>query len=304
MLTETPSTPDVAPQRWIRSLSLAAIAVMMLTGGIFYFTTRSIFNRKDISQTPPIDPMVNVVSLEHGLAVYSKNCAMCHGPSGLGDGPSAEPLNPKPRDFSSGSFKLGTTRTGLPTDDDLAATIRHGMLPAAMPPWPQFTEGELKSVVMAVRHLAVEGRVAGRLARSAAYPRDKAVADAHAQLDSGPPIQLPPAPAKFDLLRGKELYMNNCAACHDPDGRGKLRQDLVDNSENPILPRDLTSGQFKGGSSVADIAVRITRGIPGTPMPANPDLNAADLWSVAAYVKAFSQGNETTANAKPNQLSR
>jgi mono/diheme cytochrome c family protein len=226
---------------------------------------------------------------------------MCHGPRGLGDGTSAESLIPKPRNFSDESFKLGSTRTGLPSDADIAATIRHGMLPAAMPPWPQLTEGEVKSVVLAVRHLAIEGRVARRLARDASYPRAKALAEAHAQLDSGPAIALPPMPAKLDLARGKDLYMNNCAACHDPDGRGKLRVDLVDNSDNPILARDLTSGLFKGGSSIQDIAMRITRGIPGSPMPANPELSGEDLWSLAAYVKAFSERSQAAQTTKPAQ---
>jgi mono/diheme cytochrome c family protein len=218
---------------------------------------------------------------------------MCHGAKGLGDGPAVEPpappLTSKPRNFSSGAFKLGTTKTGLPTDDDIAATIRRGMLPAPMPPWPQLSEGEVKSVVMAVRHLAIEGRVTERLERDPNFPREKALQMAHAQLDPGPVIVLPPRPASIDLELGKAFYTANCAACHDPDGRGKLRTDLVDNDENPILPRDFTAGQFKGGNRIEDIAMRIARGIPGSPMPANPDIAAADLWSTAAYVRAFAR---------------
>jgi mono/diheme cytochrome c family protein len=205
---------------------------------------------------------------------------------------------PKPRNFSGGSFKLGTTKSGLPTDDDLAATIRHGMLPAPMPPWPQLSEGELKSVVMAVRHLAIEGRAAEKLERDSNFPREKALQMAHAQLDPGPAIVLPPKkPEYIDLERGKAFYTANCAACHDPDGRGKLRTDLVDNDENPILPRDFTMGQFKGGKTIDDIALRIVRGIPGSPMPTNPEISAADLWSTAAYVHAFIRTEVPTVGA-------
>ena len=46
---------------------------------------------------------------------------------------------------------------------------------------------------------------------------------------------------------------------------------------------------FKGGTRIEDIAMRIVRGIPGSPMPANADIAAADLWSTAAYVKTFAQ---------------
>jgi mono/diheme cytochrome c family protein len=172
------------------------------------------------------------------------------------------------------------------------------MLPAPMPPWPQLSEGELKSVVMAVRHLAIEGRVAEKLERDSSFPRDRALQMAHAQLDPGPVIVLPPKkPEYIDLERGKAFYTANCAACHDADGRGKLRTDLVDNDENPIMPRDFTMGQFKGGKTIDDIAMRIVRGIPGSPMPTNPEISAADLWSTAAYVHAFMRTDVPTPGA-------
>jgi mono/diheme cytochrome c family protein len=155
----------------------------------------------------------------------------------------------------------------------------------------------VKSLVLAIRHLAIEARVAEKLERDPKFPRDKALETAHAQLDPGPVIVLPPKPQTFDLDRGKAFYTANCAACHDPDGRAKLRTDLVDNDENPILPRDFTSPLFKGGNQIDDIAMRIVRGIPGSPMPANPDISAADLWSTAAYVRAFAHP-PAAANAK------
>ena len=297
------STDQVAPNRWVFHLCLCAAAVVLLSVGVFYFTTRSVFARSAPAELPQrLDPMANVVSLQHGLAVYAANCATCHGPKGLGDGPAAENLNPKPRNFATGWFKFGTTRSGLPTDEDLIATIRRGMLPTApMPPWPQLTDGEAKSLALAVRHLAVDGRVAEKLERDPNFSREKAIANAHAQLDPGPPISLPPRPAQIDPERGKTFYLANCAACHDPDGRGKLRTDLVDNDENPISPRDFTAGQFKGGKSVDDIAMRIVRGIPGTPMPANAAISAEDLWSTAAHVRELIREDNSTAAAAAAQ---
>jgi caa(3)-type oxidase subunit IV len=38
--------------------------------------------------------------LAHGKELYSQNCVSCHGPTGLGDGPAAGSLNPKPRNFT------------------------------------------------------------------------------------------------------------------------------------------------------------------------------------------------------------
>jgi mono/diheme cytochrome c family protein len=297
------TTPS--PRKWIIQLAAAGLAVCAVSAGTFHYTAKAVFQRASTGSgadvtlpSPPPDPTRDVVSLEHGLAVYAANCATCHGPQGLGDGPQAAQLIPRPRNFSGGNFKIGTTRSGLPTDDDIAATIRHGMLPALMPPWPQLSDGEVRSLAMAVRHLAVEGRVAEKLARTPGFPRDKALTMAHAALDSGPVIQLPPKPAKIDLERGKAFYANTCAVCHDPDGRAKLRDDLVDNDENPITARDLTGTVFKGGSSVDDIALRILRGIPGSPMPAAPaDISPDDLWSTAAYVKSL-QKTDGVANTR------
>ena len=36
-----------------------------------------------------------------GQEVYNTYCALCHGPTGLGDGVAAAALDPKPRDLSS-----------------------------------------------------------------------------------------------------------------------------------------------------------------------------------------------------------
>ena len=47
-------------------------------------------------------------------------------------------LLPRPRDFTSGKFKIRTTPSGaLPTDDDLRHIIREGMPYTSMPAWRQ-----------------------------------------------------------------------------------------------------------------------------------------------------------------------
>jgi mono/diheme cytochrome c family protein len=104
-----------------------------------------------------------------------------------------------------------------------------------------------------------------------------------------------------DLERGKVFYANNCAACHDPDGRARLREDLVDNDENPIMARDLTLGVFKGAAGEEDVAMRIVRGIPGSPMPGNPAVAADDLWSVVAYVKGLAKNGEKPSTVAAGQ---
>ena len=69
-----------------------------------------------------------------GKAVYDQHCAECHGATGHGDGPAAPFLTPRPRDFTAGRYKLRTTESGsVPTDDDLARSVREGLPGSAMP---------------------------------------------------------------------------------------------------------------------------------------------------------------------------
>jgi len=74
-------------------------------------------------------------STKAGLALYNKNCASCHGKTGLGDGVKARALQDFPGDFSGAAFQNQTdgehfykTKTGrgeMPkyegklTDDDI-----------------------------------------------------------------------------------------------------------------------------------------------------------------------------------------
>src|SRR6187399_2797008 len=71
-----------------------------------------------------------------GKAVYDARCAECHGATGKGDGPAAAYLMPRPRDFTTGKYKIRSTETGTsPTDDDLLRSVRQGLYGTAMPAW-------------------------------------------------------------------------------------------------------------------------------------------------------------------------
>ena len=92
----------------------------MIRHALAVVTVLIVFSLPADAQTP--------TSPVNGAALYRNRCASCHGESGRGNGEYAGLLNPKPRDFTSGRFKLRSTETGgLPTDEDLAHSITEGL---------------------------------------------------------------------------------------------------------------------------------------------------------------------------------
>lgn len=237
----------------------------------------------DESDTGPTDPQ-----LRAGLVVFANNCAPCHGARGRGDGPMADFMFPKPRDFSRGNFMFTSTSKGMPSDADLLQTVRSGLMPSLMPPFKgALSDEQILLAIRAVRHHAIDVHAALQMKRDPKRTRAKAMAIAHEMLDPGPPVALPPRPAAVDLELGKATFVANCATCHDEDGRARKRLDLVDSLEQPVRPRDLVAGPYKGGSAEAAIATRIVRGLPGSPMPAFTSLTPEELWGTAAYVRSL-----------------
>jgi mono/diheme cytochrome c family protein len=56
---------------------------------------------------PPVDPQSLMTSsgelLDRGETLYKQNCEPCHGERGLGDGPAASTINPRPRNLADAS---------------------------------------------------------------------------------------------------------------------------------------------------------------------------------------------------------
>jgi len=185
----------------------------------------------------------------------------------------------------------------MPSDADLMETLRLGMPGSSMPPWGHLGAGDLRALVLAVRRLAVDGRTALLLADAAQtgppMTPEEARGIARDVLSPGAPVVLPPRPPTTakTLEEGRAAFLETCAPCHDADGRGRLRLDLKDGDGNPTFARDFTRGVFKGGSDEARIALRVFRGLPGSPMPAS-DMEAGKLWAVAAYAHSLAPAGD------------
>jgi len=191
-------------------------------------------------------------SFERGKNLYMRYCSSCHGTEGKGDGPAAVYLFPKPRDFTTGSYKFQSTPVGsLPTDEDLLRTITKGMPSSAMPAWDRLSEGDRRDIVAYIKSLSP------RFASE--RPRDVVVIDRE------------PPQTKELVKEGKVVYaLAGCGMCHGTTGAGDgpSSESMTDDSGRPIRPYNFTRARaFKGGDSPRDIYRTFSTGIGGTPMP-------------------------------------
>ena len=91
---------------------------------------------------------------ESGKKLYLKYCSQCHGEKGDGEGYATPHLLPKPRNFTTGKFKVRTTPTGaLPTHQDLVNIIRRGMPYTSMPDWPNLADQEVSDLAHFIKTL-------------------------------------------------------------------------------------------------------------------------------------------------------
>jgi mono/diheme cytochrome c family protein len=86
---------------------------------------------------------VGDASTKAGLALYTKNCASCHGRTGLGDGVKARSLKDFPGDFSKADFQTQT-------DGDLFYKTRSGR--SEMPKYEgKLTDNDIWNIVHYMR---------------------------------------------------------------------------------------------------------------------------------------------------------
>ena len=213
--------------------------------------------------------------VDAGKKLYEKWCINCHGESGGGDGPAADFLRPRPRNFTSGQFKIRSTMSGkLPTDDDLFHVISKGMPGTSMPAWEErLKEPERRQIISYIKTFS------RRFARAKEAPE---------QVKIGARV----ASSAESIARGRELFRKvECFKCHGNAGRadGPSAPDLTDDWNNPIRPANLTKPwNFRGGHTPEDLYRRLQGGLAGTPMPSFSDsLNNEQTWDLINYVTSL-----------------
>lgn len=218
---------------------------------------------------------VDEAAVRTGKRVYRRRCVFCHGTNGKGDGPVSRYVFPRPRDFSSGIFKIRSTPTGgLPTDQDLFETLTRGLPGTTMPAWSNLSERDRWALVAYV----------------------KTFSDRFQREERLPPITVgtakPPLPES--VANGRRIYIEaECWTCHGMLGKGDgpSAATLTDDWGFPIVPADLRVSQnWRGGNRPEDIFRSISVGIGGTPMPSWQDALTEDqIWDLANYLLSIIQ---------------
>jgi len=270
-------------QRWV-VLSLLLVPIWWF--GVAWSGELDVSHGPTLADERPAKQVVSTPKvINQGKRLYEHYCWPCHGLNGAGNGPVADTLNPRPRDFTQAHFKIRSTGYGeLPTDADLFRTISRGILGTAMPSWKhRLTEDERWAVLHYLKTF------------SNAFNQSKPQS---LQVENEPPA------TADNIAKGKKLFSGKgqCLNCHGPNGRGNGPFTLIpgflkDARGDPVLPRNLTKGwTYKGGNTSADIYLRLSTGLNGTPMspPMAPlnTLTSDERWTLAHFVRSLQRPQE------------
>ena len=190
----------------------------------------------------------------------------------------ARGMIPKPRRFTAGVFKYRSTPSGfLPTDADLARTIRGGVASTSMPVFAGLlSERDVESVIEAVKTFSSRWDHAENRAPALPMP--------------APPEWLEDAEALGrHAAAGAPVFLANCAPCHGLSGRGDgpAAPNLENDWGEPTPPANLTAPLLRCGPGPEDIYRTLVTGLNGTPMPEFLSATTeSQRWDLVAWILA------------------
>ena len=102
--------------------------------------------------------------MQSGRVLYMRHCSHCHGTSGDGAGPTAQYLNPRPRDYRHGIFKFTSTKdVSKASRQDFKRVLQYGIPGTYMPSFLLLTDSEIHALVEYVRFLSLRGEYERKL---------------------------------------------------------------------------------------------------------------------------------------------
>jgi len=269
--------------------AFGVILVSGITGGLTFAADAlpAGFKKGELAPEAPAD------MIEAGKRVYFTKCVWCHGVDGAGDGPGADRLWPRPRNFNQGTFKIRHTASGelplfdakkpTPGQNDLFETVTHGLPGSAMPSWEGILTDE--------QRLQVLSFVTTQLVKDRKFTDKQSESQTVLQLGD-----LKPIPATEESLKkGAELVVEKkCVECHGADGRGDGNAfNLKDDWGFSIQPANWHKcWNFRGSRqdpyNVKNIFRTFSTGVNGTPMPSFADnTTVEERWHIANFVNSL-----------------
>ena len=275
-----------------RGLIMTAFGIILVTGsaGGLAFAADTLpagFKTGALAPEPSAD------MIEAGKRVYFTKCVWCHGVDGAGDGPGADRLWPRPRNFNQGTFKIRHTASGelplfdakkpTPGQNDLFETVTHGLPGSAMPSW--------EGILTEEQRLQVLSFVTTQLVKDRKFTDKQSESQTILQLGDLTPI----APSEESLKKGAELVVEKkCVECHGADGRGDGNAfNLKDDWGFSIQPANWHKcWNFRGSRqdpyNVKNIFRTFSTGVNGTPMPSFADNSTVEeRWHIANFVNSL-----------------
>jgi cytochrome c oxidase cbb3-type subunit 3 len=126
--------------------------------------------------------------------------------------------------------------------------------------------------------------------RAAGPPAAPAAAPAKAQAVNAADAGAALAGLTGDAAAGEQLFVANCAACHQTDGTGKIG-----------LAPSVRNRDFLALASDGFIAATIRGGRPNTAMVARPDLSDQALADIIAFLRALPIANSVAITVDPSR---
>src|ERR1700746_1707861 len=112
-----------------------------------------------------------------GKKMYRRYFVGGHGPQGDGNGENAQWIEPRPRDFTTATFKCRSTPTGmLPTDEDLYKSVSRGFTNSNMPHWDSLTSQNRIDLVAYIKSFSPRWK-SEKPGQPIAVPREPAVTE-------------------------------------------------------------------------------------------------------------------------------
>ncbi|MDK2980494.1 MAG: cytochrome c oxidase cbb3-type subunit [Chloroflexota bacterium] len=218
--------------------------------------------------TNPLDVSTQV--LDEGKAIFIRECMVCHGDAGRGNGPYRATIQPGPPDFGDGSY-------GDYSDADYFWRISEGVPWTAMPAWKlQYGEEDRWKLVHYIR---------GIFTQTEDIPAIQDPGDEVAQIYYD---QTMPDSASYE--RGKTIFMQQCAHCHGLAGDSQGWDGAYLNPA-PANFHDMLGKQMTP-SAMGEHLVKVTFGIHNSAMPTWGEwLPESDRWDAIKYLmQSFMMG--------------